>query len=70
MPKCSSEVMSEEPHFPVRATARVIVMVEKMREKSRKNLKDITGTKKCAQNKNLKDNTGTERHSCNDIANI
>ena len=47
--------MSEEPHFPAQATARVIVMVEKMREKSKKNLKDITGTKKCAQNKNLKD---------------
>ena len=44
--KCSSEVMSEEPHFPAQATARVIVMVEKMREKSKKNLKDITGTKK------------------------
>ena len=52
--------MSEEPHFPVRATARVIVMVEKMREKSKKNLKDITGTKKfqwkCAQElQNMKD---------------
>ena len=58
--------MSEEPHFPAQATARVIVMVEKMREKSKKNPKDITSTKLRKKEDFFHSDAENNGHECND----